>query len=323
MNPYIGEIAALLAAAGFSFTSVCYTFAGRKINAVTSIAMSLPLAWVSMLGIHYAAQGALFPWQTALDRWLLLGASGILAFVISSYCMLNAYQAIGPRLTMLIASCAPLLGALLAWLFLGQTLPANAALGIAIVTGGVVWVVVERSPRRSPQRSPQRRDPNHRQSNESDALSRTQLPHFDLRRGAIFAVLGTLAQALAFVFSSQGVAGDFPPLSATLIRITAGIVALWLFIAWQGKLRATAAIFTRDIRLFWQLTGAAISGPVLAGSLVLLALQTIPVGIATTLSHTTAIMLIPVSYFVFKEQTSLRAVLGTLVALVGIFILFN
>ena len=30
MGTFVGEIAALLAALGFSFTSVCYTFAGAK-----------------------------------------------------------------------------------------------------------------------------------------------------------------------------------------------------------------------------------------------------------------------------------------------------
>jgi hypothetical protein len=42
--------------------------------------------------------------------------------------MLDAYQHVGPRLTMLVMSFAPVLGAVLAWLFLGQTLPPNALL---------------------------------------------------------------------------------------------------------------------------------------------------------------------------------------------------
>jgi drug/metabolite transporter (DMT)-like permease len=132
-----------------------------------------------------------------------------------------------------------------------------------------------------------------------------------------------LAQATAFVFSSLGVSGGFPPFSATLIRISAGILALWAFIALQRNLTSTATIFKNDLRLFFQLAGAALSGPVIAGSLLLLSFQLIPVGVSTTLSHTTAIILIPIGYFVFKERITLRAIIGTIVTIVGIGILFS
>ena len=299
MDSFVGEIAALLSAVLFSVTSVCYTFAGRKINAVTSIAMSLPISWLMLVGIHQLTLGQAFPFDAAPDRWFFLGASGILAFVVAAYFLLVAYQHIGPRLAMLIMSFAPVLGALMAWAFLGQTLPANSAIGIAIVIFGIVWVVGERG------------KPN------ADGLK------LDIRRGVIFACLATLAQASAFVFASKGVAGSFPPISAALMRITAGMVALWIFIAFQRKITSTATIFRNDRRLFLQLTGAALSGAVLASSLLLLSLQYIPVGVATTLSHTTSIMLIPVGYFVFKERITLRAIVGTIITLIGIAILFT
>lgn len=299
MDSFVGEIAALLAAAAFSMTSVCYTFAGRKINAVTSIAMSLPISWIILIGIHRLALGEFFPSAAAPERWLLLGASGILAFVISSYFMLNAYQHIGPRLTMLIASFAPVLGALLAWLFLGQNLPLNSIIGITVVIFGIIWVVAERS-----------KPSAHR-------------PEPDRRRGVLEACLGTLAQAASFVFASQGISGGFPAFSATLLRITAGVIALWVFIALQRKVHSTAMIFRDDRRLFLLLAGAALSGPVIAGALLMLSFQSIPVGVSTTLSHTTSIILIPVGYFVFRERITPRAIIGTIVTLIGIGILFS
>ncbi|HXF61584.1 MAG TPA: EamA family transporter [Caldilineaceae bacterium] len=299
MDSLLGEAAALLAAAGFSVTSVCYTLAGRKISPVTSIAMSLPIAWVILSGIHQVSLGEFFPTNATVSRWFYLGMSGILAFVISSYFMLDAYQHIGPRLTMLIASLAPVLGALLAWLLLGQTLPANAAIGIAMVTFGIIWVIAERH------------------------QGQPAMPKQAVRRGVVYACLGTLAQAAAFVFASRGVEGEFPPFSATLIRITAGIAALWLFIVLQRQLKATATSLHHEPRLVLLLAGAALTGPVMAGSLLLLSFQLIPVGVSTTLSHTTAIMLIPIGYFVFRERITLRAVVGTIVTVVGIGVLFR
>jgi drug/metabolite transporter (DMT)-like permease len=295
---YVGEIAALLAAAGFSVTSVCYTFAGRKINAVTSIALSLPISWFALLGIHGLALGEIFPISAGIDRWFFLSASGVLAFVLSSYFMLNAFQNIGPRLTMLIASFAPVLGALLAWIFLGQRLSPKSAIGIAVVILGIVWVVAERS------------------------KAKTDDLQLDLRRGIVNACLGTLAQGVAFVFASQGIAGGFPPLSAALIRITSGMIALWLFIGFQRNIQSTASVFKHDSRLLLQLTGAALFGPVISGSLLLLSFQRIPVGVATTLSHTTSVMLIPIGFFLFKERITPRAIAGTIITVIGIGILF-
>ena len=300
MDVYIGEIAALLAAFSFSLTSVCFTLAGRRINVIVSLATSLPISWLVMAGLHWLTEGEPFPLSASLERWLPLATSGILAFVISSYFILNAYQLIGPRLTMLIASFAPVLGALLAFVFLGQALPPNSALGIALVMFGIVWVVAERSP-----------------------TQQADLDKAERRRGAVFAVLGTLAQGSAFVFSSQGVADGFPPFSGTLIRVTAGVIALWLFIAAQSKIRETLTAFGDDIKTFGQIFAAAVLGPVIAGSFLLLAFQHIPVGVATTLSHTTAIMLIPIGWLVFKERISLRAILGTVLAIVGIAVLFS
>ena len=300
MDLYLGEITALLAAFSFSITSICYTLSGRKVDAITSLAMSLPVSWIVLIFIHQIRLGEFFPTSASLDRWFYLSASGILAFVISSYFMLNAYQQIGPRLTMLIASFAPVLGAILAWLFLGQTLPSNSLVGITIVVFGIVWVVAERSSKK-----------------------KTTIERGDRRRGIILACLGTLAQATAFVFSSQGVADGFPPFSATLIRTTAGILLLWAVIAMQGKMRSTVRLVISDRKLFGQLSIAAISGPVIAGTLLLLSLQFVPVGVATTLSHTTSIILIPISYFIFKEKITLRAIVGTGIAIIGIAILFT
>ena len=84
----------------------------------------------------------------------------------------------------------------------------------------------------------------------------------------------------------------------------------------------TLTIFNDDRRTLLFIIGAAVSGAVIAGSLLLLAFQNVTVGVATTLSHTTAIMLIPMSFVVFREKITLRAMVGTVIAIIGIAILF-
>jgi drug/metabolite transporter (DMT)-like permease len=297
--PLLGEIAALAAAFGFSITSICYTLAGRKLTALETLSVSLPISWLPLLGVHRLAFGAWFPQDASAERWLALGISGFLAFLVASYFLLRAYQDIGPQRTMVMVSFSPALGAVLAWIFLGQTLPANSIIGISVVLIGITWVVLAR-----------------------DTSAASEQPG-NRRRGLIFAALATLAQSTTFIFASIGMADDFPAPSASLIRITVGMIAVWGIMLLQGKGRATARLFLGDRRRFLLLMGAGISGPVISGSLLLLSLQLITVGVSTTLSHTTSIMLIPISAVLFGERISLRVLLGTVVSIVGIAILFG
>lgn len=295
----IGGIAALLAALSISITAVCYAMAGRKTHSsIASMALSLPLAWALLVGLHLLMRGAWFPPQLSLQRAFYLGASGVLAFVVASYFMLNAFQAIGPRLASVILSFTPVLVAVFAWVFLGEALPAHSAIGIVVVIAGIVTVVAERG-------------------NGGTLAARR-----DARRGVILACLATLIQAIAFIFAAQGLAGGFPPISATLTRITAATATIWLLLLAQNKARSTLSIIRGDWPLLRLLTGAALSGPVISGLLLLFSFQFVPVGVSTTLSHTTSIMLIPISYCLFHERITLRAIIGTFISVAGIGLLF-
>jgi len=52
------------------------------------------------------------------------------------------------------------------------------------------------------------------------------------------------------------------------------------------------------------------------------AVQNANIGVASTLSSLTPIFLIPISYFMFKERATKQAVVGTVIAIVGMVLLF-
>jgi drug/metabolite transporter (DMT)-like permease len=299
LENFIGEFAALGGALGFSFASTCFTLAGRKLGAISSLALSMPISFVVLMGVHQATLGEIFPVSASIDRWFYLGVSGIMGFVISSIFMLRAFQYIGPRLTLLVGSLAPILGAILAWIFLGQELPTNAILGIAVVIVGIVWVVGEGGKQKAADANP------------------------NYRKGLLFALAGALGQAIAFNFSSQGVSGDFSAMSGGLMRTFVASITLWIMIAFQGNLRHNLHLIQTESRSMILIFFASISGPAIGASLVLVALQFTSVGVAATLTNTTPIMLIPFGYFVFKERITPYAIMGTIVAMIGIAILFT
>ena len=63
-------------------------------------------------------------------------------------------------------------------------------------------------------------------------------------------------------------------------------------------------------------------GPVLGVSLSLFALQHTSVGVASTLIALPPIFLIPIEYHFFKERFGWGAIAGTILAMIGVGILF-
>ena len=298
MEHIIGEITALAAALSFSLASVSYTLAGRKFGASASMALSLVVTLGFLLPMHTLVVGQVFPTASA-QRFFVLGASSMMGYVISALYLLRAFQILGPRLTLLITSASPIVAALLAWLVLGQALPAHAVLGIALVLGGVFFVVAEK---------------------HAGPVARK---HAETRRGIAMAIASAIAQGASYVFMAEGVADGYPAMSASIIRAVVGLVALLAIISLRGKLRENARLIHTELRGLGMIALAALGGPVFGATLVLVSLQFTSVGISSTLTGTTPVMMIPISFLVFGERITLRAVVGTLAAVAGVALLFN
>ena len=298
MENIIGELTALAAAFAYSLASISYTLAGRKFGASASMALSLVISLAFLLPAHRAVEGGLFPLDTSAERWWWLGLSSLAGFVISALLLLRAFQYIGPRLTMLVGSTSPIYAAILAWLFLGEGLRANALLGIALVIGGVFWVVSDRPAAKA-----------------AGAVR-------DYRRGLASAIGASTAQGASFVLMSLGVAGGYSALSASLIRTLVALLLLLALIGLRGQLRRNLKLIAIERRALALSALAGLGGPVLGTTFVLISLQYTSVGISSTLTGTTPIMLIPLSFLVFGERVSWRAALGTAVAVCGVALLF-
>lgn len=298
MGNYIGEITALIAALSFSFNSTFITFAGRKLGALLAMASSLFIAWVLFLGLHWLALGEALPLSAEPMRWLMMGISGVMSYWISSYFIVRAFTYIGPRLTLLIISLSPVLSALLAWFLLGQSLAPNSTIGITMIIFGIVWVVSERD-------------------------QKTAIVDADYRKGVWMSIWGALTQAISFVFSGVGVVGDFPALSASMMRLTVSLVAIWGFIIVQGYFRRYLNLMNDNRQAVKQAGYSAITGPIIGSSLMMVSLQHVSVGVTSTLANTSPLMLLPIGYFIFKERITVRTIIGTGIAVAGIAILFT
>lgn len=274
-----------------------FTLAGRKFTPILVMRSSMPIGFVLIMLLHWLTTGQVLP-VDAGERWFWLGLSGVIGFWLASVAIVNAFMLIGPRLTLLIAASAPILSSLLAWVFLGEVLETRALLGITLTIGGIIWVVTD------------------------SGQSVSDIPPEKFRLGVMFAIAGASGQALGFVLSKQGLEGDFNPLSGSLIRVSVATGVLWFIAVFRGKVLESFSILRDNPQALRHLSIGAVAGPVIGAYLVLVALDNVPVGVASTLSNLMPIFLIPVGYVVFKERITRRAIVGTLIAVSGTAILF-
>ena len=298
MSNYLGEIAALGTSVCWTFTSIFFTLSGRRIGSAVVNRARLPLAVVFLAATHFLVQGEWLPQQAGLARWFWLGLSGIIGLVLGDGFLFQALVLIGPRRSMLLMSLVPVLSLLVAWLFLGETLSAPEMLAIGLTVGGIAWVVSERGA-------------------SKDRPGEPRLYWL----GVLAGLGGAVGQALGLVASKKGMAGDFSPLSATLMRMIVAALVIWSYTWLRGRAGQTVRALG-DRRAGLAILGGAIAGPFLGVWLSLVAVQLTQVGIAATLMSLSPVLILPPSVWIFHERIGLRAILGTLVTIAGVAMIF-
>ena len=295
----MGEIAALATSFFWSFTSIQFTLAGQRIGSEVVNRTRLVLAVLYLSLAHLLLYGELWPIHAEAFRWGWLGLSGTIGLALGDACLFQAFLLIGTRRAMLLMTLAPVISTLLAWGWLGETLHLAEIGAVLLAVGGIAWVVSERQ-----------------QTQGASVESKRQYA-----LGVLLGLGGALGQALGLVTAKQGLAGDFPSLSATLIRMVVATGVIWLLTLARGQVGATwHALGDKKARLF--LVGGALTGPFIGVWLSMVAVQRAHVGIASTLMALSPIIMIPLARWIFHEQISRRSVTGTVVALAGATIIF-
>ncbi|MCU0287206.1 MAG: DMT family transporter [Acidobacteria bacterium] len=292
-----GEIAALLTAVCWSFNSVVFSLAGKRVGSVIVNKVRLWVAVIALFIIHFILYKTFFPFTAAPREIFFLAISGVIGFIIGDSLLFESFLLIGPRLAMLLMLLAPIFSAVLAWVFLGETLLFWQIMAILVTMGGIGWAVSENQP--------------------SHGLDQTK--HRGL--GILLGIGGAVGQAAGLLLSKLGMAGGLSPISANHIRVTAAAIVITGASILGGKLRADI-LKMKDVKSLLQIGSGALIGPVLGVILSLVAIRYTQIGIASTLMSLSPILLIPVGHFLFKEHITIRTVAGTIVALSGAIWLF-
>ncbi len=259
--------------------------------------LRVALALIALIVINTVLYGKPIPFDAGLERWSWLTLSGVIGLALGDAFLFSSYRHIGPRLGLLLLSLAPVFSAVIAWGLFGETLTLIQMAGIAVTLGGISWVVLVRG--------------------EENGQSK-----HDWRKGILFGILAALGQAVGLVLSKQGMGDNFSPFAATLIRMIAAVASLWIVAAFQGQaVKTVQTVIANPKGLRWTIFGAFF-GPVFGVSASLLAVQHTAVGVASTIMSLPPVIMLPISYFFYKEKLNWQSILGTLVAIGGVALLF-
>ncbi len=294
---FIGEIAGLATSFFFALTSLIFAASGRMVGSQVTNRIRLILALLYLIILNLILFREPLPFSAEPSRWIWLGLSGVIGLSLGDAFYFQSLVSVGPRLGSLLLSLAPIFGSIIAWVFFGEILTALQITGIALALAGIGWVVVS-----------------HREPPDT--------PHGHTQRGVFFGVLAGLGQAIGLVLSKQGMFGEFSPFQANAIRMLAATVFIWIWAAIQGEAGVTFKSMREKPQALRLIALGALVGPLLGVSSSLFAVQHTEVGVASTLMALPPVIVLPISYFFYKEKFGWQAVAGTVLAIAGVAVLF-
>jgi drug/metabolite transporter (DMT)-like permease len=274
-----------------------FTSAGRMIGSQATNRLRLLFALAYLVILNLILFREPLPFSAESSRWIWLSLSGVIGLSLGDMFFFLSLVSVGPRLGSLLLSLAPIFGSIIAWIFFGETLTFLQIIGIVLALAGIGWVVM---------------------SHEEPA----DTPHGHTQRGVFFGALAALGQAVGLVLSKQGMFGEFSPFQANVIRMLAAVFFTWIWALIEGKAGETITAFRAKPQVIGLIASGALIGPMLGVSASLLAVQHAEIGVASTLMALPPVIILPFSYFVFKEKISWQAIAGTILAITGVAILF-
>ncbi len=226
----------------------------------------------------------------------LIAGSGVLGIAVGDTLFFMALVRLDPRLTLLLATVGQVLTVLAAVVVLGERPGWAAAAGIALVLGGVAWVMLERA----------------------DAAGQDK-PR--LVAGIACGIGSAVAMSAGLLLAKVALA-EVPALQATWIRLAAGAAAIAVGAALRGHLAADLRAAT-DPALLRSLV-VAVTVVMFGGFwLSLVALELTDATIALALGATEPLFILPLAVLWLGEQVSRRALLGAAVAVTGTIVILS
>lgn len=291
------ELAALGAAACWAVTGILSQAAAQALgpfgfNRLRQGMVALMLAVIVLVAGRWHGIAAEDLWRLAL--------SGVIGIFLGDTVLYVTLIRLGPRRSgALFALNAPM-AALMGWLALGEELSAAAILGVVLSTAGVALAVLGRAGRAGTHR-------------------------FEAVQGSVWVAVGlglvaAAGQALGSLIARPVMAQGFDPYVASLIRVTVAVACLILLMALP--IRAVKPLGPPSPRVLVLTALSGLIAMVTGMTLLMFALQGGEVGIVSTLSALSPVLILPVLWGMTGMRPSATSWAGALLAVTGMALIF-
>lgn len=297
-NLIIGQLLALLTAACWAQNSIIYRHLGKKVGSDAVAHIRMWLALPAILLTTYLIEGIWFPTNLSARTYLFMLASGAIGYFITDMLLFKAYVLLGSRESMVIMTLSPVATALFDYFFFSQRLLLLQILGMGVTLGGVlIMVLLDKKPTLAKELQRER------------------------TLGLVFAILASILQSVSFLFAKFALE-QAGPISTNLLRNLGGLGAFIIYNFFYKRNARQHIQSFKNPRFFILLLFAAFAGPVLGMSSQMKAFTLAPIGIVTTITQVTPILLLPFDRFILRKKLTIFSLSGTVLSILGVAILF-
>ncbi len=286
------EALALLAAACWALAALFSAPASQRLGAFTFSRWRMLFASLILWAIALGTGG----WRSLDASALgLLAVSGVIGIFIGDTALFACMNRLGPRRSGVLFATHALFSAVLAWLFLGESLWGWALVGSGLLVGGVMLAIVWG-----------------RRGDEQHGWEQT---HGRLMTGVALGLLAALCQSVATLMLKPLMTTGIDAVAGSALRMTTALLAHGLLLAtgWAGA-RAIAPMRLKDAALIF---GSAAVAMALGMTLILQAMKHGQAGLVAVLSSVTPILILPLLWLIYRRRPAVGAWCGALLAVVG------
>ncbi len=292
------ELAALGAATCWALSGLISSGPSQHLGALAFGRLRMAMTFV-LLAALVAWEGSQATLST--DHLAILALSGLVGIFLGDTALFLTLNRMGPRRTSILFSMNAPMAAVLGWLVLEEALSWRAVAGIVVVMAGVVLAIVF-------------------------GKRRAQLHQWESIKGPIWVgiMLGltaALGQAVGSLLARPVMAAGVDPVAASAVRVGVAALALAAF------MQLPMAAVKQRAPLTWPIAGWTLASGALAMglgmTLILYALRNGEVGIVSTLSATTPVIILPMIWARTRERPAGGAWVGAALVVLGSWLLFG
>ncbi len=238
-----------------------------------------------------------------LNAWAVLAfaLAGVCSTYLGRWLVFKSIEFSGPSGASALQSTSPLITAVVAWIFLGEVIGWVGLLGITLAIVGLVSMSLGLRQRAAS-----------RPASASVGSQGRSVIWVSL----LFGIGSSVAYSGSHIFRGSAVRVWNEPLLGTTIGACAALLAL--LVASRHKLPAYRQEVLGNRRGAWLFAGIGVL-QFLAQALVIASMKYIPVSVAALVSMCTPLVVVPISYFILRNEERLNGVMlmGILITLCG------